>query len=95
MPVSDIARKNHDELFPGHVSRLAATDPELIEYFDNFAFDEVLRHCCLTSATPGPSTGCAPSTRSLRPNPELRPRPAHARRASGGLPNHASTEGAP
>jgi 4-carboxymuconolactone decarboxylase len=44
MPVSDIARKNHDELFPGHVSRLAATDPELIEYFDNFAFDEVLRH---------------------------------------------------
>jgi 4-carboxymuconolactone decarboxylase len=44
MPVSDTARKNHDELFPGHVSRLAATDPELIEYFDNFAFDEVLRH---------------------------------------------------
>jgi hypothetical protein len=25
--------------------------------------------CCLTSATPVPSTGCAPSTRSLRPNP--------------------------
>jgi 4-carboxymuconolactone decarboxylase len=24
------ARKNHDELFPGHVSALAATDPELI-----------------------------------------------------------------
>jgi 4-carboxymuconolactone decarboxylase len=31
-------------LFPGHVSTLAVTDPELIEYFDNFAFDEVLRH---------------------------------------------------
>jgi 4-carboxymuconolactone decarboxylase len=279
MPVSDIARKNHDELFPGHVSRLAATDPELIEYFDNFAFDEVLRHGRLPIRTrlmvvlasliacqaldeyrvmlsaaltvgvspveikeivyqavpyvgmgkvfdflhatndvladrsvemplpgqsttttedraekglavqkkiigadavdalyegapedqrhiqrylsancfgdhytrtgvdiatrelltfailvapggcepqvrgrvaanvnvgndrarlievvtqllpyigyPGPSTGCAPSTRSLRPDPELRPRPAHARRASGGLPNHASTEEAP
>ena len=38
------ARKNHDELFPGHVSTLAATDPELIETFDNFAFDEVLAH---------------------------------------------------
>ena len=26
---------NHDELFPGHVSTLKVTDPELIEYFDN------------------------------------------------------------
>lgn len=41
---SNIARKNHDELFPGHVSTLAVTDPELIEVFDNFAFDEVLGH---------------------------------------------------
>jgi 4-carboxymuconolactone decarboxylase len=38
------ARKNHDELFPGHVSTLAVTDPELIDYFDDFAFDEVLRY---------------------------------------------------
>jgi 4-carboxymuconolactone decarboxylase len=37
------ARKNHDGPFPGHVSTLAVTDPELIEYFDNFAFDEILR----------------------------------------------------
>ena len=37
------ARRNHDALFPGHVSTLAQTDPELIELFDNFAFDEVLR----------------------------------------------------
>jgi 4-carboxymuconolactone decarboxylase len=44
MAVSDAARRNHDELFPGHVSTLAVTDPELIEVFDNFAFDEVLRH---------------------------------------------------
>jgi 4-carboxymuconolactone decarboxylase len=41
---SDAARKNHDELFPGHISALAASDPELIELFDNFAFDEVLAH---------------------------------------------------
>jgi 4-carboxymuconolactone decarboxylase len=38
MAVGERARKNHDELFPGHVSTLAATDPELIEIFDNFAF---------------------------------------------------------
>ena len=37
------ARRNHDALFPGHVSTLAQTDPELIDLFDNFAFDEVLR----------------------------------------------------
>jgi len=44
MAPSERARKNHDELFPGHVSTLAVTDPELIEVFDNFAFDEVLSH---------------------------------------------------
>src|SRR5271163_3359154 len=44
MTPSERARKNHDELFAGHVSTLAVTDPELIETFDNFAFDEVLRH---------------------------------------------------
>jgi 4-carboxymuconolactone decarboxylase len=43
MAPNEVARKNHDELFPGHVSTLAVTDPELIETFDNFAFDEVLR----------------------------------------------------
>jgi 4-carboxymuconolactone decarboxylase len=45
------ARKHHDELFPGHVSTLAVTDPELIEYFDNFAFDEVLRSGGLETKT--------------------------------------------
>lgn len=44
MAVSEQARKNHDELFLGHVSTLRVTDPELSEYFDNFAFDEVLRY---------------------------------------------------
>ncbi len=43
MSISETARRNHDLLFPGHVSTLAVTDPELIEYFDNFAFDEVLQ----------------------------------------------------
>ncbi len=38
------AQRDHDQLFGGRVSALAATDPVLIEYFDNFAFDEVLAH---------------------------------------------------
>jgi 4-carboxymuconolactone decarboxylase len=42
MAISETAQKNHDELFPGHIPTLAVTDPELIEVFDNFAFDEVL-----------------------------------------------------
>lgn len=42
MAISDTARRVHDELFPGHSSTLAITDPELVEYFDNFAFDEIL-----------------------------------------------------
>ena len=51
MPPSAEAQKNHDELFPGHVSTLKLTDPELIEYFDNFAFDEVLRYASLDTRT--------------------------------------------
>lgn len=49
MAISEVARRNHEELFPGHTSTLAITDPELIEVFDNFAFDEVLRHGSLDS----------------------------------------------
>ena len=44
MAISEQARKNHYELFPSHTSTLGMTDPELIEVFDNFAFDEVLQH---------------------------------------------------
>ena len=44
MPPNENARSNHDALFPGYVSTLAVTDPELIETFDNFAFDEVIGH---------------------------------------------------
>jgi 4-carboxymuconolactone decarboxylase len=51
MAPTEQARKNHDKLFPGHVSTLAVTNPELIETFDNFAFDEVLRHGNLDART--------------------------------------------
>jgi 4-carboxymuconolactone decarboxylase len=49
--ISETAQRNHDELFPGHVSTLKVTDPELIEVFDNFAFDEVLQYGDLDSRT--------------------------------------------
>src|SRR6478672_1468199 len=42
MTISDAARTNHDQLFGGRASTLAHSDPELVDYFDNFAFDEVL-----------------------------------------------------
>ena len=42
MSISETARKNHEKLFPNHQSTLKVTDPELIEVFDNFAFDEVV-----------------------------------------------------
>ena len=51
MAISERAQQNHDESFPGHVSTLKVSDPELIEYFDNFAFDEVLQHGNLDSRT--------------------------------------------
>ena len=44
MPITDTARKNHEQLLPSHRSTLKRTDPELVEVFDNFAFDEVLRY---------------------------------------------------
>jgi 4-carboxymuconolactone decarboxylase len=49
--LTEEAIRNHEELFPGYVSRIAVTDPELIEVFDNFAFDEVLRHGDLDAKT--------------------------------------------
>ncbi|WP_127022145.1 carboxymuconolactone decarboxylase family protein [Chroococcidiopsis cubana] len=42
MRISEAAHKRHEELFPNHQSTLKVTDPELIEIFDNFAFDEVI-----------------------------------------------------
>ncbi len=49
--ISEAAHRNHEELFPNHQSTLQTTDPELIEVFDNFAFDEVPAHSSLDSKT--------------------------------------------
>jgi len=51
MAISANAQHNHDQLFGSHLSTLSQTDPELIEYFDNFAFDEVLCYGSLDTKT--------------------------------------------
>ena len=51
MRINEIANKNHKELFPNHISTLKITDPELLEIFDNFAFDEVLSYGKLDTKT--------------------------------------------
>lgn len=40
--ISELAHQHHEELFPNHQSTLKVNDLELIEIFDNFAFDEVI-----------------------------------------------------
>ncbi|RHS95682.1 carboxymuconolactone decarboxylase family protein [Erysipelatoclostridium sp. AM42-17] len=42
MAISENAKKYHERMFPGYESQLLKTDPEFIELFDNFAFDEVV-----------------------------------------------------
>jgi 4-carboxymuconolactone decarboxylase len=51
MSISETALKNHEELFPNRKSKLAETDPELIEVFENFAFDQVLSYGSLDTRT--------------------------------------------
>ncbi len=51
MRITETANRNHEELFPNHKSTLKVTDPELIEVFDNFAFDEVVSYGNLDTKT--------------------------------------------
>jgi 4-carboxymuconolactone decarboxylase len=49
--LTENAVKNHEKLFPNHESKLQKTDPEFIELFDNWAFDEVVRQSKLDTKT--------------------------------------------
>jgi len=49
--LTDEANRNHEELWPDYKSRAMQTDPELIELFDNFAFDEVISYGNLDTKT--------------------------------------------
>jgi 4-carboxymuconolactone decarboxylase len=42
MAITERAKQYHEKMFPGYVSKFLESDPEFIERFDNFAFDEVV-----------------------------------------------------
>lgn len=43
MEISEFAKQYHDKMLAGKEPQLAETDPEFVERFENFAFDEVVR----------------------------------------------------
>lgn len=51
MALSKAAIQNHEDLFPNHKSTLKETDPEFIDLFDNWAFDEVISYGDLDTKT--------------------------------------------
>ena len=51
MELTEQAKAYHARMFPGRTSPLAETDPEFIERFDNFAFDEVVSSGSLDDKT--------------------------------------------
>ena len=51
MEISKAAQDYHKRMLPGCQSRLLDTDPEFIERFDNFAFDEVVSQVRLDDRT--------------------------------------------
>lgn len=42
MAITEKSKAYHEKMFPGYHSTFLETDPEFIERFDNFAFDEVV-----------------------------------------------------
>ncbi len=51
MAISEAAQRNHHAMFPDHHSTLKVTDPEFVELFDNWAFDEVMSDAPLDPRT--------------------------------------------
>lgn len=51
MSITKNAEKFHERMFPEYTSEFLITDPEFIERFDNFAFDEVIRTIDLEDRT--------------------------------------------
>ncbi|MEC4271886.1 carboxymuconolactone decarboxylase family protein [Adlercreutzia sp. R25] len=49
--ITEDARAFHEKMFPGYESDFLRTDPEFIERFDNFAFDEVVTQVQLDDET--------------------------------------------
>ncbi len=51
MKITKFAQEYHEKMFPNYESTLKETDPEFIERFDNFAFDEVVNQDDLDDKT--------------------------------------------
>lgn len=51
MAITENAKAYHARMFPGYESDFLQTDPEFIEVFDNFAFDEVVNNDDLDDRT--------------------------------------------
>lgn len=51
MMISEFSKEYHEKMFPGYKSKFLETDPEFIERFDNFAFDEVVNQDDLDGKT--------------------------------------------
>ena len=49
--LTEAAIRNHEELWPDYISKAKETDPELIQIFDNWAFDEVIGKSNLDTKT--------------------------------------------
>lgn len=51
MAITKFSKEYHEKMFPGYESKFLITDPEFIERFDNFAFDEVINQDDLEDRT--------------------------------------------
>ena len=51
MAISEFSKNYHEKMFSGDKSKFLATDPEFVERFDNFAFDEVINQNDLDDKT--------------------------------------------
>lgn len=51
MAITEFSKEYHKKMFPGYGSKFLDTDPEFIELFDNFAFDEVINQDDLDDRT--------------------------------------------
>ena len=51
MDITEFSKAYHERMFPGYQSKFLETDPEFIERFDNFAFDEVVNQDDLDDRT--------------------------------------------
>ena len=51
MAITEFSKNYHEKMFSGYHSTFLETDPEFIERFDNFAFDEVVNQDNLDGKT--------------------------------------------